>query len=373
MGMVGGGQGAFIGAIHRMAALMDGQIEWVAGALSSTPARASASARALGLTEARSYGTWQEMLAQESRLPLDQRIDFVSIVTPNHTHFEIAAASLKSGFHVMCEKPVCVSVAEARELARIVAESKRQLCVAHTYTGYPLVKEMREQISAGRIGALRKVIVEYSQGWLTRLNADNKQAAWRGDPSQAGLAGCMGDIGTHAANLAEYVTQAKITAVNAELSTFVPGRKLDDDGMVLIKMERGIKGLIHASQVATGEENNLAIKVYGENGGLEWRQQEPNSLLLRSHDAALQILRAAQGLGPLAMANSRTPPGHPEGYIEAFANLYRNFAAAINAQMKAQVVAVDYPNIDAGLRSMQFLEAVVASAGSSSKWLPVEG
>lgn len=371
MGMIGGGSGAFIGAIHRAAAALDGRIELVCGALSSTPERAIASAKAIGIPADRSYSTWQQMLAAEAQLPADRRMQFVSIVTPNDSHVPIAIAALKAGFHVMCEKPVAMNLQQAEYLQSVIRSTGKLFAVAHGYTGYPMVKEARELIANGKLGSLRKVIVDYVQGWLSEALADNKQAAWRVDPTRAGLGGCVGDIGTHAANLAEYVTGLKIESVLAELSSMVSGRLLDDDAVVLVRMQNGVKGVINVSQIAAGEENNLTIRVYGEHGGIEWRQQEPNTLLLKWLREPTQIIRAGTRVGSIAAANTRLPAGHPEGLLEAFANLYRNFAASIQAYEAGPLPrshAADYPGIEAGVRSMAFVAAVVESSSTDAKW-----
>lgn len=372
MGMVGGGRGAFIGAVHRMAAQLDGGIELVCGALSSDPERARASGRDWFLAEDRSYGSYEEMLERESER--DDRMDFVAIVTPNHLHFPVASAALERGFHVMCDKPMTLDVAEAERLVEQVERSGLLFGLTHNYTGYPLVKEARRRVDSGELGAIRKVVAEYPQGWLaTALEATGqKQADWRTDPARAGAAGAMGDIGTHAANLAEYVTGLEIESVCADLTTFVEGRRLDDDGNVLLRLTGGARGVLYASQVSVDDENALAIRVYGERGGLEWRQEEPNTLVLKSRDRARRILRtASHDLGEEAARSTRLPAGHPEGFLEAFANLYRSFALAIDARLRdadPPPGAADYPTVRDGLRGMRFIEAVVESSASDQKW-----
>ena len=377
MGMVGGGRDAFIGPIHRIAAQMDNKIELVCGAFSSTPEKSRLSGQDLLLPPERVYGTYQEMLEAEVSLPGDVRMDFVSIVTPNSTHFPVAAAALDAGFHVVCDKPMTMDLAQARELERKVAETGKLFCLTHNYTGYPMVKEARELVSAGELGAVRRIVVEYPQGWLaTRLEADGvKQAIWRTDPAIAGASSCMGDIGTHCENLAEYITGLRITEMCADLTTFVGGRDLDDDGSVLLRLEGGARGVLWASQVAVGQENGLRIRIYGEKGGLEWLQVEPNTLLVHRLDRPTEIRRAATSfVGAAAAANVRLPAGHPEGYIEGFANIYNSFADAL-----AKVIAggnvdestVDYPNVHDGVRGMAFLEAVVRSGSSDRKWVPM--
>ena len=375
-GMVGGGRGAFIGAVHRIAAAMDQQIELVCGAFSSDPARSKASGRDLFLPPKRCYGTFEEMIAKEKALPADVRMDFVSIVTPNHMHFPPAKMALENGFHVLSDKPATFNLAEAKKLADIVKKSGRLYGLTHNYTGYPLVKQAREMVATGKLGKIRKVVVEYPQGWLaTRIEAGGqKQAAWRTDPKRSGAAGCIGDIGTHAENLAEYITGLQISELAADITAFVKGRKLDDDGNVLLRFKGGAKGVLHSSQISVGEENNLNIRVYGELGGLEWHQKEPNTLLLKWPDQPMQVYRTANGyLGKAALAAGRTPPAHPEGYLEAFANIYRNFAGHIRARLEGRRLAkedltLDYPKIADGIRGMAFIEAVVKSSKANARW-----
>jgi predicted dehydrogenase len=378
MGMIGGGKDAFIGAIHRIAANMDGLIELVCGALSSSPEKAVESGRTLFLPEDRIYPNYEEMILQESRLPAGQRMDFVSIVTPNHAHFAPAMMALEHGFHVVIDKPITFTLEEAKLLKKKTEETGLSLLLTHTYAGYPMVKQAREMVKAGQLGKIRKIIVEYPQGWLSRLSEKdgNPQAAWRTDPARSGKSGCMGDIGTHAAHLAEYISGLKITKLCADLSIVVDGRALDDDGNVLLKFDNGSNGVLVASQIAAGEENALRIRVYGERGGLEWAQQEPNTLILKWLDAPAQILRAGgHQLSSYAAFNSRTPGGHPEGYLEAFANLYRNFALCISAEnegIKAAPEAYDYPSVDEGIRGMAFINNVVKSSLSNDKWTNFE-
>jgi predicted dehydrogenase len=378
MGMIGGGKDAFIGAIHRIAANMDGLIELVCGALSSSPEKAIESGRTLFLPEDRIYPNYEEMILQESRLPAGKRMDFVSIVTPNHAHFAPAMMALDHGFHVVIDKPITFTLEEAKLLKKKTEETGLSLLLTHTYAGYPMVKQAREMVKAGELGNIRKIIVEYPQGWLSRLSEKdgNPQAAWRTDPAKSGKSGCMGDIGTHAAHLAEYISGLKITKLCADLSIVVDGRALDDDGNVLLKFDNGSNGVLIASQIAAGEENALRIRVYGENGGLEWAQQEPNTLILKWLDSPVQILRAGgHNLSNYAAFNSRTPGGHPEGYLEAFANLYRNFALCISAQnegIKAAPEAYDYPSVDEGIRGMAFINNVVKSSLSNDKWTNFE-
>lgn len=374
MGMVGGGRGAFIGAVHRIAAAIDQQIELVCGAFSSDPERSKASGADFFLPAERCYGTFQEMIEKEKALPEGERMDFVAIVTPNHMHFPPAKLALENGFHVLSDKPACFDLAESKALGEVVKASGRLYGLTHNYTGYPLVKEARDMIRAGKLGKIRKVVVEYPQGWLaTRLEASGqKQAGWRTDPSQSGAGGCVGDIGTHAENLAEYITGLKISELAADITSFVEGRLLDDDVNVLLRFDNGAKGILHSSQISVGEENNLNIRVYGEIGGIEWHQREPNTMLVKWLDQPMQVYRTANGyLGKNAAAASRTPPAHPEGYLEAFANIYKNFANHIRAFESGTTpdeVALDYPKIEDGIRGMAFIEAVVASSKGNAAW-----
>jgi len=378
MGMVGGGKDAFIGAIHRIAANMDGLIELVCGALSSSPEKALESGKTLFLPNDRIYPNYEEMIVQESRLPAGLRMDFVSIVTPNHAHFAPAMMALEHGFHVVIDKPITFTLEEAKLLKKKTEETGLSLLLTHTYAGYPMVKQAREMVKAGDLGKIRKIIVEYPQGWLSRLSEKdgNPQAAWRTDPARSGKSGCMGDIGTHAAHLAEYISGLKISKLCADLSIVVDGRALDDDGNVLLKFDNGANGVLIASQIAAGEENALRIRVYGEKGGLEWAQQEPNTLILKWLDTPVQILRTGgHNLSNYAAFNSRTPAGHPEGYLEAFANLYRNFALCLSAKIegvKAAPEAYDYPSVDEGIRGMAFINNVVKSSLSNEKWTNFE-
>lgn len=379
MGMVGGGKDAFIGAIHRLAANMDGLIELSCGALSINPEIAMASGEALFLPKDRTYTTFEEMIKAEAALPADKRMDFVTIVTPNFAHFAPAKMALEHGFHVVIEKPITFSLEEAKELKQILDKTGLTLCLTHTYSGYPLVKQIKAMIKDGQLGKIRKVWVEYPQGWLSKLSEreGNAQAAWRTDPKKSGKSSVMGDIGTHAAHLAEYVTGSKITAICAELNTMVEGRVLDDDGAVMLKFDNGAKGVLMASQVAAGEENGIRIRVYGEHGGVEWYQHEPNTLLVKWLDKPTQIYRAGGNnghyLSPMAIHNCRTPAGHPEGYLEAFANIYRNFALTLGCKMDGKTPTaemLDFPGIEDGLRGMAFIDNVVASSQSDMKWTP---
>ena len=375
--MIGGGKNAFIGAVHRIAANMDGLIELSCGALSSNPANAVESGKALFLPENRIYKTYDDMIAGEKNLPPDQRMDFVSIVTPNNVHFDPAMKALENGFHVMLDKPMTFTLDEAKKLAQKVKETGLILGLTHTYSGYPMVKQARAMIKDGALGKVRKIYVEYPQGWLSTLfeKEGNKQASWRTDPKRSGKSGCMGDIGTHAAHLAEYISGLKITKLCADLNIMVPGRALDDDGNVLLRFDNGANGVLMASQVAAGEENALKIRVYGEKGGIEWAQMEPNTLIVKWLDKPTQLLRPGVGyatpLSSFASHNTRTPGGHPEGYLEAFGNIYRNFALTISSKIEGRQPTpemLDFPTVEEGVRGMAFIDNVVASSASEQKW-----
>jgi predicted dehydrogenase len=371
MGMVGGGPGAFIGPVHRMAAELDGQIELVAGAFSADPAKSKAAGRGYGVEDDRAYGSYQEMLRSESSR--DDRIDFVAIVTPNHLHLPIAAAALDGSFHVISDKPATATLEQARELREVVRRSRTLYALTHTYTGYPLVREARSICQQGDLGMIRKVVVEYSQGWLSEpLEASGqKQASWRCDPAQAGMGGCIGDIGVHAFNIVEFVTGLRISEVSGALSSVVQGRRLDDDCNVLLRMENGAPGVLHASQIAAGERNGLRLRVYGERGGLDWSQEDPNYLRINWNDRPSQILHGAGNAGYLSertRTGFRLPLGHPEGYLEAFANIYRDFAAAVR---KGGPLGEVVPSIEAGVRGMAFVAAAIESSASGSRWTAV--
>ena len=379
MGLVGGGEGSFIGAVHRMAAELDGRIQLTCGAFSSDPAKSRrAGVDLYGIDAARSYGSYAELMAGEAARPAGDRMDLAVIATPNHTHFPIAKAALEAGFHVMSDKPVTFDLAEAKELAQLVEGTGLVFGLTHNYTGYPMVKEARHLVRSGAFGTVRRVVVEYIQGWLAVREeaAGNKQAEWRTDPARSGAAGCMGDIGTHGENLAEYVTGLKIESLCADLTTFVPGRQLEDDGNVLLRFENGAKGVLFASQIAVGEENGLRLRVYGETGGLEWRQMEPNSLIVRWPDRPYEVRRTGgPGVSEAAADATRLPAGHPEGFLEAFALLYRNFADTLLAQRagrKPSEQNLDFPTIADGVRGMAFIETVVASAKAGATWLPFQ-
>lgn len=376
MGMVGGGKDAFIGAIHRHAAFMDGLIELTCGALSINPEIAVESGKALFLPEDRVYLNYEDMINKESQMPPDKRIDFITIVTPNFAHFAPAMSALDHGFNVVIEKPITFTLDEAKQLKRKVEDTGLILCLTHTYSGYPMVKQAKAMVREGAFGKIRKVWVEYPQGWLSKLTEreGNAQAAWRTDPKRSGKSGCMGDIGTHAAHLAEYISGLKITQLCADLNVMVEGRALDDDGNVLLKFENGAAGVLMASQVAAGEENGIAIRVYGEKGGLEWHQHEPNTLLVKWLDQPTQILRAGgnyPGLSSFAKTNCRTPGGHPEGYLEAFANIYKNFALTLSSKLSGKQPTpemLDFPSVEDGIRGMAFIDNVVESSKSDQKW-----
>jgi predicted dehydrogenase len=372
--MIGGGQGAFIGAIHRIAASLDGLYELTAGAFSSDAEKSKATGVLLGLSADRVYGSFQELIEQEKARPAAERVQVIAIVTPNYLHFVPAKQALENGFHVILDKPMTFSLAEAKELQRVADASGRLLCLTHTYTGYPMVKEAKQLLAANTLGTIRKAYVEYPQGWLSSFEegGENKQAAWRTDPSKSGVAGAMGDIGTHAFNLLEYVTGLQVTQLCADINIVVPGRQLDDDGAVLLKLSNGASAVLMASQIAAGEENNVKIRVYGEKGGLEWQQVDANTLRVNWLDKPSEIRRTGTGyVSSFAQHNSRTPSGHPEGYLEAFANLYRNFALCVQAQedgTQPTPEALDYPSVADGVRGMAFIENVIASGKSDKKW-----
>jgi predicted dehydrogenase len=379
MGMVGGGRGAFIGAVHRIASAIDQQIELVCGAFSSTPEKSKLSGQDFFLPPERCYGTFQEMIETEKTLPEGERMDFIAIVTPNHMHFPPAKMALENGFHVLSDKPACFNTAEVKELAEIVKSSGKLYGLTHNYPGYPMVKQARQMVKDGKLGKIRKVIVEYPQGWLaTKVedDAEAKQASWRTDPTKSGAGGCIGDIGTHAENLAEYITGLEIKELAADITSFVGGRLLDDDCNVLLRFDNGAKGILHSSQISVGEENNLNIRVYGETGSLEWHQKEPNTMLLKWLEEPMQIFRTGMGYNSdISQAATRTPPGHPEGYLEAFANVYKNFTnhiRAFDAGETPDEFCLDYPKIEDGIRGMAFIDAVVASSSNNAAWTAVE-
>ena len=378
MGMVGGGPGAFIGDVHRKASRLDGGIDLVAGAFDINPRKSKQMGRELLLDSKRVYGTYEQMIEKELKLPEGERIDFVAITTPNNWHFPIARDFLNAGFHVMCEKPMTINVKEAKDLVEIVRKTRRVFGLMHNYTGYPMVKLARDMVKNGDLGKIRKIVVQYPQGWLATAieKTGQMQAAWRTDPKQSGGAGCMGDIGTHAENLSEYITGLKIKEVCADLTIFVKGRKLDDDGNVLLRFNNGARGVLHASQVSIGEENNLAIWIYGEDKGLEWHQEHPNYLYVKEPNGPMQVwCRGNDYVGAKSAAagrGTRLPSGHPEAFFEAFGNNYRNFAETVRARLvreKPDPLALDFPDVKDGLRGMQFIETVLASTKSKKKWI----
>ena len=378
MGIIGGGRGSFIGKVHHTAAILDNQVELVCGALSSNPEVSKESGKDYMLPLNRVYGDFKEMIEMESKLPENERMDFVSIVTPNNLHFEPAKLALESGFHVVCDKPMTFDLKEAQELEKIVEKTGLLFCLTHTYTGYPMVKEAKEIVKSGKLGKIRKVIIEYIQGWLSKKqeNEGNKQAVWRMDPRRAGVSCTMGDVGVHAFNMVEYLTGLTLDEVASDLTSFIPGRVLDDDGSVLLRFDNGVKGVLTASQICAGEENNFSIKIYGEKGGLVWNQMEPNTLLLKWQDKPMETIRTGWGdRAQNAALHTRVPAGHPEGYIEAFANLYRNFARHLrNVLFNEQYDEIyDYPSVHDGVRGMAFIETSVISSNNNGKWTKLIG
>jgi len=381
MGLIGGGPGAFIGEVHRKASRLDGEIELVAGAFDIDPKKSQDMGKHLALDPKRVYNTYQDMIQAESALPADKRIDFVAVTTPNNWHFPIARDFLKAGFHVMCEKPMTLTSDEAKELQKLVREKKLVFGLMHNYTGYPMAKLARDMVKKGDLGKIRKIVVQYPQGWLaTALEKTGQlQASWRTDPKQTGIGGCVGDIGTHAANLAEYISGLKITHICAELTTFVQGRPVDDDCNCLLKFDNGAKGVLHASQIAIGEENNLAIWVHGEKGSLEWHQEHPNYLYVRTDNEPEKVWKRGNGYvgaySAAAARGTRIPSGHPEAFLEAFANNYMNFAETVKCAIageKPSELALDFPGVDQGVRGKLFIETVVASSKSDQKWTPMK-
>lgn len=370
LAMVGGGEGAFIGNVHRLAARLDGAYQLVAGAFSRDADNCKRTGASLNVAEDRCYASWEDMFKQEAALPEDQRIECVAIVTPNHLHVPISAAALNAGFHVMCDKPAGCNLAETEALEQIIADSGKLYGLTHTYLGYPMVAEARHLVAESRIGVVRKIYVEYPQGWLANAEAeaDNKQAAWRLNPELSGFGGSIADIGTHAFTLAEWISGQMVTAICAELNAHVDGRLVDDDASALLKYSGGATGVLTCSQVCVGEENGLKIRLYGERGALEWHQMEPNSLIYRPDDGPMQILRAGvdKPLSQIALSRLRTPSGHPEGYLEAFANLYTDFAEAVRAGEAG--TATNVPGIKYGIRGMKFIERMIESDRASWKW-----
>lgn len=372
-GMIGGGRGSFIGSVHRLAAQMDGQAELVAGALSADPERARQSGLDLFLDPSRIYPSYREMLEREKKRPSTDRLDFVVIATPNHEHFDPAKLCLEAGFNVICDKPVTLNLSEALALRRLVLRTRKVFVLTHNYTGSAMVKQARDLVRSGAMGTVRKVVVEYPQGWLSTAleRAGSRQAEWRTDPRRSGLAGCMGDIGTHAENLARYITGLRIESLCADLTTYVPGRQLDDDGNVLVRFVGGAKGVLHASQICLGDENMLNIRVYGSKAALEWRQEQPNDLVVKYADRPREIWRQGNAyLSDPARRFTRIPPGHPEGFLEAFANLYTEAFRAIAAEVQGITAEqADYPTIDDGVIGMQFIQAVVMSSRRGARWV----
>lgn len=368
MGMVGGGPGSFIGHVHYMAAMLDGQIELVCGSFSSDPEKSKVTGKGYFLSPERVYDTYQEMIAEEAKLPEGIRMDFVCIVTPNHLHFEPAKLAMENGFHVVCDKPLALDSDEAEVLVRIKDETGMLFALTHTYTGYPMVKEARKLIQDGELGKIRKLVVEYPQGWLSEPleQTDHVQASWRGDPNRSGKTCCVGDIGTHAFNLAEYVSGLETIRLMSDLSSQVPNRLLDDDANMLLQFEGGARGVLYASQISAGEENDIKLRVYGENGGLEFSQMEPNTLIIKWRDKPMEVRRTGTGfVSDIAAYNTRIPAGHPEGYLEAFANIYRNAATCIQHILEgteAPEEAKDFPSIYEGLRGMKFVDKAVESS-----------
>ena len=372
-GMIGGGRGAFIGAVHRLAAAMDGKAELVAGAFSAEPARSRASGKDLFLDPGRVYGTYREMARAEAARPPAERLDFVVIVTPNHAHFPIARLFLEAGFNVVCDKPVTLTLAQAKQLRRIVHRTRKVFVLTHNYTGNVMVKQARELVRSGRLGTVRKVVVEYPQGWLSTKLEDTgqKQASWSADPKKSGAANCLGDIGTHAENLARYITGLRIRELCADLTRFVPGRKLDDDGNILVRYEGGAKGVLHASQISVGEENNLNIRIYGTKAGLEWHQEHPNELIVKYPDRPAEVWRRGNAyVDAPARRFARIPAGHPEGYLEAFGNIYLEAFRAIGAEREGRRPrsGLDFPTIEDGVEGMAFIDAAVRSSEAGGRW-----
>jgi predicted dehydrogenase len=375
--MIGGSLEAFIGAVHRRGAALDNEIELVCGAFSSDPEKSKATGQALYLPENRVYGSFEEMILTEKSLPEDQRMDFVSIVTPNHVHFPAAKMALENGFDVVCDKPATLTLDEAKALKQVIEDSGLIFCLTHNYSAYPMVKEARHLVRSGQLGEIRKVIVEYPQGWLIDLveATGQKQAAWRTDPARSGAAGAMGDIGTHAENMIEYITGLQIEYLCADLTIFVEGRLLDDDGNVLIRYNNGAKGVLHASQICNGEENDFNFRIYGTKAGLQWHQMEPNTLVWKARNEPARYLRTGVGqLSRHAQVHTRQPAGHPEGYVETFASHYRNFAHAVKARWEGRLPDPDYdfPGIEEGIWGMAFIENVIRSSKSTEKWTRFE-
>lgn len=376
MGMIGGGLDSFIGDVHRKAAGLDGMIDLVCGAFSSSAEKSKASGKSLFLPEDRCYGTFEEMILAEKKLPESERMDFVSIVTPNHMHFAPAKMALENGFHVVCDKPMTLTVEEAEELEKLVAATGLLFALTHNYPGSPMVKQAKAMVKNGDLGKIRKIQVHYLQGWMATPieKSGQKQASWRVDPSKSGIGGALGDIGTHAENLVTYITGLRIKELAADLGRFGEGRVLDDDGNILIRMENGAKGTMSFSQIAVGEENNFVIRVYGEKGSLEWHQENPNALITRWLDKPkFTFTPNGNHLYPEALSASRIPAGHPEGYLEAFANVYKNFALHLFSILNGEKITVpDYPTVSDGVRGVKFIYAAVASDKHNAAWTTID-
>ncbi|MDM8530555.1 Gfo/Idh/MocA family oxidoreductase [Anaerolineales bacterium HSG25] len=377
-GQIGGGRGSFIGAVHRRAAISDGKTELVAGAFSSTPEKAKASGEDLLIAPNRNYGSWQEMLEKESALPVGERIDYVSIVTPNHVHFEPALAFVEAGFNVVLDKPIVHTSEQAQALAAAVEKNGVVFGVTHNYTGYPMVKEARHWVQSGRLGKLQRIVVEYPQAWLLNKEEDtgNTQAKWRTNPAKSGIVGAMGDIGTHCENLVSYITGLEIEALCAELTSYVPGRLLDDDASILMKFKGGAKGIMWVSQIATGSENGLNIRVYGTEGALSWEQEEPNYVNFYPVSGPVQVYKRGNDyLSEAAQRATHLPFGHPEAFFEAFGNIYMNVGDTIRAKLVGReptALELDFPTVQDGARGIKFIEKVVESAKSDQKWTPFD-
>jgi predicted dehydrogenase len=378
MGMVGGGRGAFIGAVHRMAANLDGKIELVAGCFSSNAEKSKLSGEDFFLDPARVYTSFEDMAAKEGALPVGERIDFVTIVTRNDLHYRVAKAFLEAGIHVVCEKPLAFSLAEAKELKAIVDKSGLVFALTHNYTGYPMVKEARAMVKSGKLGKILKIVAEYPQGYAIGALKDaegGKISNWRMDPSVSGVSNCIGDIGSHAENLARYISGLELESVAADLNTFIPGRPLDDDGSMLVRYEGGARGVLYASQISTGDENNLNIRIYGTEASIEWHQEHPNELIVKFAEAPRQVWRRGNSYnGPEAAKYTRLPFGHPEAFIEAFANIYLAAAEAISDHLTGAYPregGYDFPTVDDGVEGMAFIEAAVKSSKANSAWTPL--
>lgn len=376
-GMVGGGPGAFIGEVHRMAAALDGKIELVAGSFSSDPQKSRKMGQKLNLADERVYDSFEEMAQKESELPADQRIDFVSVTTPNHLHFNVCKVFIEAGIHVVCDKPMTKSIEEAEELCRLVEMHGVIFALTHNYTGYPMVKEARKMVEDGKLGTLRKIVAEYPQGWLSEPveKRGNKQAAWRTDPDKAGISAVVADIGSHAENLVEYITGLRLEELYADIHTFIEGRSLEDDANMLVHYEEGVRGILYSSQISIGEENDFNIRIYGDEASLEWQQENPNYLNIKYPDGPEEIYKRGNPyLSDEANFNNRIPPGHPEGFIEAFANIYSNVADTIAARLKGEKPnpkALDFPTVYDGAIGVHFIHKAIES-GKKREWVDME-